>query len=197
MKMIKKLLKNNKGFSLTEMIIVLAIIVIMTGASFISLSIMRSAKAKEAASTFETDLAYVISNAKNKDVDMNLDGTVDKGYSMGLRLYVSGEKIYLQRCLIHDGTYLDLPSADPYIQSVNVGNGLGTSLSAYVDIEYTDKDGNVKTVDEEGIYLAFNKKGECVHGVGTYSFLRKHKDRNEETTVTTVRVNQNGSYHVK
>ena len=194
MKKIKRLIKDNKGFTLVEMIIVIGIIVVMTGVSFITLSVMHAAKAKEAGSTFETELAYVVSNAKNKAVDYDLDGNVDRGYSMGLRIYIDSDdnKAYIQRCLIKDGVLEEYAATNPYIKSVNVGKGKGTCLSAYVKVQYVDKDGNETDVTtSEDVYIAFNKKGECIHGVGSYKFKR-----NDGSTITTVRVNSNGSYHV-
>ncbi|MBQ8924462.1 MAG: prepilin-type N-terminal cleavage/methylation domain-containing protein [Lachnospiraceae bacterium] len=198
MKKIKGLF-NDYGYSLVEMIIVIAIIVIMTGASFITLSVMHSAKAKEAASSFETELAMVISNSKNKSIDYSMDGVVqdsEKNYLMGLRVYLASDnKIYLQRCVISNGNIYDSDENSAFIKSINVGKGKGTCLSAYVDVIYTDNDGNETKItgagDSDSVFLAFNKKGECVNGYGTYKFLKKNG-----STVATVRVNKNGSYHV-
>ena len=203
MKKIKELLKNNAGFSLTELIIVLAIIVIMTGASFITLSVMHSAKAKEAASSFETELAMASSDAKNKSVDLDVNGTIDdyekENYFPGLRIYEGADnKLYLQKYVMVrvpnalQFVRVEMFDTHPYIQSVNVGNGKGVCLSAYVDVTYTDKNGNkteIKGTDE--VVVAFNKKGECISGVGIYDFIKK-----DGSTVATIRVNPNGSYHV-
>ncbi|MBQ8085467.1 MAG: prepilin-type N-terminal cleavage/methylation domain-containing protein [Lachnospiraceae bacterium] len=194
MKMTKAYIKNNGGYSLVELIIVIAIIVIMTGVSFVALSVMHSAKAKEAASSFETELAMVSSSAKNKSIDYDMDGNLDKGYSMGLRVYLASDnKIYVQRCVVDStGTMLNVASTDVYIKSVNVGKGMGTCLSAYVDVIYVDASGTETKIDSSHeMYLAFNKKGECTNGYGTYKFLKKNGSK-----VATVRINKNGSYHV-
>ena len=45
----KKKIDNNSGYTLVELIIVLAIIVILTTAAFVTMSIMHTAKVKEAA----------------------------------------------------------------------------------------------------------------------------------------------------
>ena len=72
---IKKSLKDNKGFSLTELIIVIAIILLMTAASFVTLSIVHGARAKDAASSFENSLAEVVNLSKNNGVDKDGNGT--------------------------------------------------------------------------------------------------------------------------
>ena len=99
---IKKGLKDNGGFSLTELIIVIAIILVMTAASFVTLTIMHSARAKEAASSFENAIAEVINLSKNNGVDKDANGSIDSAeekYTIGLRIYKDGRKYYLQKHL--------------------------------------------------------------------------------------------------
>ncbi|MBQ9233995.1 MAG: prepilin-type N-terminal cleavage/methylation domain-containing protein [Lachnospiraceae bacterium] len=193
---IKKSLKDNKGFSLTELIIVIAIILIMTAASFVTLTIMHSAKAKEAASSFENSLAEVISLSKNNGVDKNDNGIIDSDeekYTIGLRIYKDGRKYYLQRCICQkqatgEYTYVNLPVSDAYIKSINEHSGKGICLSAYVDIKYYDLDGNDKSADS--YVIAFNKKGDCKLGFGKYEFIKSSSG----DKIVTVSVNKNGSY---
>ncbi len=193
---IKKSIKDNSGFSLTELIIVLAIILIMTVASFVTITIMHSAKAKEAASSFENALTEVISLSKNNGVDKNSNGVidVDEGkYSIGLRIYKDGRKYYLQKCICEKNatgeyTYVSLPTSDAYISSLNESSGKGVCLSSYVKINYYDIDGNDKSADS--YVIAFNKKGECVLGFGRYEFLKASTN----SKIVSVSVNKNGSY---
>lgn len=193
---IKKSLKDNKGFSLTELIIVIAIILLMTAASFVTLSIVHGARAKDAASSFENSLAEVISLSKNNGVDKNdngvIDGEEDK-YTIGLKIYKIGQKYYLQKCICKKsatGVYTDagFTSSDAYIKSINESSGKGICLSAYVDIKFYDLDGNDASADS--YIIAFNKKGECVLGYGKYEF----KKSNTGNTIVTVSVNKNGGY---
>ncbi len=193
---IKKSLKDNGGFSLTELIIVIAIILIMTLASFVSLTIMHSAKAKEAASSFENSLAETISLSKNNGVDKNQNNVIDadeEKYSIGLKVYKIGQKYYLQKCICEKsatGEYSDsgLGATDPYIKSLNESSGKGVCLSSYVDIKYYDLDGNDASADT--YVIAFNRKGECVLGYGKYEFRKKSSG----DKIVTVSVNKNGSY---
>ena len=191
----KESLKDNKGFSLTEFIIVIAIIAIMTTASFITMAVMHGAKAKEASSSFENALADVISLSKNNGVDLNENGTIDadeENYTIGLRIYKTGGKYYLQKCIckhVH-GEYSDTgkTESDPYIKSINDSSGKGICLSAYVNIKFYDINGNDATADS--YVIAFDKRGNCKLGYGVYEF-RKASNNDK---VSTVRVNRNGSY---
>lgn len=198
---IKKYLQNNEGFTLVELIICIAIIVIMTGASYITLSVLHTAKAKEAASTFESALADVVSKDKNVGVDYNLDGTIDSSeekYQMGVRIYKKGSKVYLQKCVFiaqSNGSYAhwNLGADDSYIKSINDNNdGKGTCLSRYVTVEYISVSGTKYSLGTYSDYtICFNKRGECVTGYGTYNF----KDT-KGATISSIQINKNGSYIV-
>lgn len=200
MKKIKQILKCNKGFTLVEFITVFAFIVIMTGMSFVTLSIMHSARAKEAASTFESALANAVSSAKNIGVDYNMDGTIDdteKNYALGIKIYYpdAGSKLYLQKCIFiaqPNGSYAlwNLSYNDDYIKSINHNDGKGECLSQYVEIERTSVSGTKYTLSGyESYNICFNKKGECVSGYGEYEFLKKNG-----STISRVQINKNGSY---
>ena len=193
---IKKGLKDNGGFSLTELIIVIAIILVMTAASFVTLTIMHSARAKEAASSFENAIAEVINLSKNNGVDKDANGSIDSAeekYTIGLRIYKDGRKYYLQKCICQkqatgEYTYVSLAATDPYIKSLNESSGKGVCLSSYVKINYYDIDGNDASANS--YVIAFNKKGECVLGYGRYDFLKASTNGK----IVSVSVNKNGSY---
>ena len=53
----EKTIKRNEGFSLIEMIIVLAIIAVVSTMSILSIGIINTAKAKDAASVFDSEVA--------------------------------------------------------------------------------------------------------------------------------------------
>ena len=52
----RRILKRNEGYTLVEMIIVIAIIAILSAAAMVTISIIHNAKAKEAASTLDDAL---------------------------------------------------------------------------------------------------------------------------------------------
>ena len=185
---------NNKGYSLVELIIVIGMIVVLTGAALITMSVMHSAKAKEAAITFDSELSELNHNAKNKAIDMNADDIVndlDKGYSYGIKLHLNGKKVYLQQIVVKDGVEF---ASDDYINANNSNDGLGISLSSYVYVKYTDLDGNVTLINEDNaneVIISFDKKGMCTAGYGTYEFLRTSGG----DQVASVTINKNGSHH--
>ena len=200
---IKERLKDNSGFSLTELIVVIAIIVIMTGASFLIISVVHGARAKDAASTFESALADTINSSKNMNagIDLNLDGSIDsseKKYVPGLQIHKVGNKYYLQKCVFiyysDTGSYAlyNLHEDNEYIKSVNENNGKGISLSSYVKVEYYGVSGNkMPDLSEYTSYtICYNQRGECVAGAGTYKFLKSSTG----DSIVTVTVNKNGGY---
>ena len=62
----RRFMKENKGYSLIELIIVLAIIVVMTGVSMVTITIIHNARAREASTKFENALSELQQNAKGK-----------------------------------------------------------------------------------------------------------------------------------
>lgn len=190
---LKKL--NNKGYSLVELIIVIAIIAVFTGAAMITMTVMHSAKAKEACITFESEVAELVNKSKGNAVDKDLDGVIgndDKGYSLGLRLHKDGRKCYVQKVLVKAGIY---EANTAFEKENNVNDGKGISLSSYVYVEYTNLDGDKVVIgDEESdtVLISFNKNGICASGVGTYDFIKT-----DGTPVAKTIINKNGSYQSK
>ena len=187
---------NNKGYSLVEMIIVIAIVAVLTGAAMITLSVMHNAKAKEAAITFESEVSELLSNSKNRVCDPNGDGVIEdseKEYSVGLRVHKSGDKCYVQQVLVKDGLYV---SNSTYESANNPNNGKGISLSVYVSVIYTDKSGNTINIGESSgdeVLIHYKRNGSCDLGYGTYEFVRTSSN----STVATMTINKNGSRQSK
>lgn len=194
---------NNKGYSLVELIIVIAIIVVLTGAALITLTVMHSAKAKEAAITFDSEISELINKSKNKACDPNGDGVISEDpnldgdlsdseleYSFGLRLHKVDEKCYVQDVLVKDGVYV--PN-DAYEKANNPNDGKGLSLSIYVYVTYTDLSGNVITIgdqDDETVLISYKRNGSCASGYGTYEFIRTSGG----AQVASMTLNKNGSH---
>ena len=98
----KKKIDDNSGYTLVELIIVLAIIVILTTAAFVTMSIMHTAKVKEAAATFDAEITDLIARTRNQDVyqDTNQNGAMDSGeelpgYKYELGISYDGGKYYI------------------------------------------------------------------------------------------------------
>ncbi len=184
---------NNKGYSLVELIIVIGIIVVLTGAAMITLTVMHSAKAREAAITFDSEISELINNSKNIACDANLDDKIDaadKGYSFGLRLHVVNDKCYLQNVLVKDGAYVQ---DDAYELANNVNKGDGISLSAYVYVKYTDQSGTTITLgdgNDNEVLIYYKKNGTCAAGYGMYEFFKTSGG----DQIASMTLNKNGSH---
>ncbi len=172
---------NDKGFSLIEMIIVIAIIAIMTAAAMAVIGIMHSAKAKEASHTFEVQLAEL--QASSRGQACVVGGTVQPDYQFTLVLHKHEGKYYLAKAY-YDTTKGNRESdaSYVYVNSENANGGLGISLSSYVVVKYTPKPPTGTGVEREigerttnggPVYITFNRQGECIHGYGKYSFYKK------------------------
>ena len=61
----KRLKDDNAGYSLVEMIIVLAIVAVVSAMAIVSITMIHSAKAKEAAVTFDSEVSTLITKSKN------------------------------------------------------------------------------------------------------------------------------------
>lgn len=65
----KKLIKDNQGYSLVEMVICIAIIAILSGMAVISLSSIANAKASTAREDFDQEIAALQMRIKSQDKD--------------------------------------------------------------------------------------------------------------------------------
>lgn len=184
----KKKKDNNSGYTLVELIIVLAIIVILTTAALITMTIMRTAKVKEAAVTFDSEITDLILRTRNQDVyqDTNQNGVMDSGeelpdykYELGIS-YEDGKYYINNWFLLPGGTHSEAATRRK-------------SMSAYVSIQYSDFDGvYVNAAVADGHTIRFDKSGACVDGAGVYRFLKKNG-----SVIATVTINKNGSHQIK
>ena len=188
----RRFMKRNEGYSLIEMIIVMAIVAVLTGAAMVTVSIIHSAKAKEASSTLEDALSELEANAKGKMCVVS--GVQQPDYRFALAIYKNGTKYYVKKgYYIGNGAAYDSEGSYVFVDSENVGGGKGTSLSSYVTVKYTDDTGaqrDVTGLTDQPVYIVFDRQGMCVHGDGTYDFYRNDSDSLVGTTV----LNKNGSH---
>ena len=197
MKNKRRFIDNNQGYSLVEMIIVIAIIVVMTGAATITVVVMRSAKSKEAATNFESEVAELATKSRGQICVVEDPASGDEvqkpEYRHCIRLYVSGDKLYIQKGFYKGSNYpLNSAASYDFPTSLNVGNGKGISLSADIRINYTDTDGNVIQLggtSTQVAYIVYDKSGTCISGAGVYDFCKK-----DGSGVSSVRINKNGSH---
>lgn len=194
----RRFMKNDKGYSLIEMIIVIAIIAIMSGAAMVTITIIHNAKAKEAAGTLEDVLAETQSNAKGKMCV--IDGTQYPDYQYAIAIFKNGSKYYVQEGYYkgNGASFTDKNSYD-FEHTKDLRNGKAISFSAYVNVKYTETGSTgeraIGSLDSGGasdqpVYVIYNRQGMCVYGSGEFSFYRNNKN----TLLTTVVLNKNGSH---
>lgn len=182
----KRLKDDNAGYSLVEMIIVLAIVAVVSAMAIVSITMIHSAKAKEAAVTFDSEVSTLITKSKNMNCDVN------PNYSFCLKIYKDGDgKYYIQKGYYYDPTpgatttYIFDSTTDP------LNDGKGTCLSSYVSVKYIQT-GSATEEDVSTIYIRYDRKGMCIEGDGTYRFYKRNG-----TMVASVYLRKNGSHETR
>lgn len=188
----RRFMKRNEGYSLTELIIVMAIIAILTGVAMVTVTIIHSAKAKEASSTLEDALSELEANAKGK---MCVVADVEQpDYRFALAIYKDGNKYYVKKGYYKgNGLAKDDPTSYEFVDSENVGSGKGTTFSTYVRVTYVDSSGtehDITGIDDKPAFIIFDRQGMCDYGDGQYKFYRSNTNSN----IGTVTLNKNGSH---
>ena len=195
----RRFMKKNEGYSLVEMIIVIAIIAVMSGAAMVTIAIIHNAKAKEAASTFEDVLAETQSNAKGKMC------VIDDGIGMNradalLCFSRHATKYYVQEGYYKgNGASLTDKNSYDFVNTKDLRSGKPVSFSAYVAVKYkangaTDES-DIGLLDSESagnqpVYIIYDRQGMCINGSGEFNFYRNSKN----TLLSTVVLNKNGSH---
>ncbi len=190
----KKHFLDNKGYSLVELIIVIGIIVVMTAIATVTVTLINSAKAKEAAVTFTSELSDTHTKSKNQMVVIVDEATgvtnEQPTYNYCLKVYNDGSKCYLQKGFYNPVTDVFILAPD------NPNDGKGTSLSSKIQIKYQATGGTEKTLATANssttlseVLIVFDRNGRCIEGDGTYNFYKKNGN-----LVSTVDLMKNGSF---
>lgn len=185
----RRFIEDNKGYSLVEMIIVIAIIVILSAAAYATLTVMHSAKAKEAATTFESEISELITKSKGqmcvvKDEDGDGKDELKPDYRYCINVYTNGDKFYIRK-----GYWDSVIDAYIFPAELNNNNGKGISLSAYVIVKYKALGGAESTIDVDGVNIVYDRSGMCIEGAGEFSFYKKSGGY-----ISSVTLNKNGSH---
>ena len=193
----KRRFMNDKGYTLVEMIIVIAIVAVLAGAAMATLSILSTARVKESSTTFYAEINSLRSRAMHEipAYDADHDGVIDDSEKDNtlfhdIKLHKDGKRIYSKMSVSDDG------STDLGVDVIgNLNGGKGTSLSTYPEIYYTPYVGarsQILVNDTDSHVIIFNKTGECIKGYGTYEFCKKNG-----SAIATVTIKKNGSCQIK
>jgi len=202
---------KNKGYSLVETIIVIAIIGVVSAMAMVSVTMIHSAKCKDAAVVFDSEVSELIAQAKS----MN-----DSSKMYALRVWKDGANYYIQRgTLKKDAGVLKFT-----IDSNNANDFRGKAVSKYVRISYTAESGSGLTYPEDwndtfdttwttatsivcdgdvgslfhdgdaltGVFIQVTKSGDVISGNGAFCFFKKNG-----TQVARVYVRKNGSHECR
>jgi len=176
--------QKDQGYTLVEMIIVIAIIAVVAAMALISVTLIHSARAKEAAVTVDSEVATLKTKSKNMQSDK-------PGMQYAARIYADSDgKYYFQK-----GYYDPVAKKYDFTNTDPEGEGKGTSLSSYVVIKYTgaetivqngfkeDEFGITTEVTDhelknlnfnQGLFIRFNKDGTCAEGYGDIRFYKRN-----------------------
>lgn len=213
---------KNKGYSLVEMIIVLAIVIILAGLSLVSMTLVNTARAKDASNKFGSE----VSNIRKKAIEMKpgktdndpyYDPAKAADYRYGLVLHEDDGKFQTDQVIVEkksSGEYVfrdynhasDGSHAWPAYASDGSPVRENVQYSSRVEVKFTGKyysfsDGFLWSTDkhkpgslasEEGICILFDKHGNCLSGYGEYRFYKRNSNQ-----VARVIIRQNGSIEIR
>ena len=187
----RRFTKNNEGYSLIELIIVIAVIAALTTAAFATMAIMKDAKTKEASSTLEDELSALQSSAKDKMCIVS--GVEQPDYSFALMIYRNGGTYYAKKgYYVGGGADVTQAASYVFVAGENTNGDKGASFSSYVSVKY-DKGTSGTSRDissSDPVYIIYDRHGMCKTGDGTYTFYRKGS---ENVPTATLVLNKNGS----
>lgn len=203
--------KNNSGYSLIELVIVIAIIAVLAAMALVSVTIIHSARAKDAALKLDSEVSELITKNKNMSPDDKSNakyGLVvyceDDYYKIaevitvksssgwdGYAKYDSTHNKYVQISTVDEIYYVDDPIVIPRTVEIEFE---GKSISFKNGAE-DDKGAGFKPGELDGtgaVCIMFDKRGTCTSGYGTYKFKKKNGN-----VVSRVTIRQNGSHEVR
>jgi prepilin-type N-terminal cleavage/methylation domain-containing protein len=199
----KETMKENKGYSLVEMIIVIAIIAVMSAGAMVTVTLINSAKSKEAGVNFDSEVSELIAKSKSQIPKFQLDGEATASehsdYYFAMAVFKDGDKYYMA-----SGYYSKTDGFHTY-DADNNNDGRGQSITSRVSVNYVAGSKNNGTMtanvriggteeEKTGAWvIAFDKSGRCVSGVGTYEFSKA----SDNIVLDTVTINANGSHQSK
>ncbi len=163
--------RSNKGYSLVELLIVIAIMAILSGVAVVSVGLIKQARARDAVQSFNSQLTSAWLQTK---------AIGEKQDSMYMKVVRNGNQADFTISL-YDGTTKKDLSGGTVDNNGHVTAETGNiTLSKYITITYTPSDanqlesgyGNDKGTDGSGQwYIKFDKAtGAVLKGAGKYVF---------------------------
>ena len=208
---------KDQGYTLVEMIVVIAIIAVVAGMSLISVTLIHSAKAKNASTTVDSEIATLITRSRNMQSDR-------AGWQYAARIYADDKGAYF----FQKGYYNPESQEYDFENTDSEGEGKGTALSSYVVVKFTTEhyyfvsydsgskrwkedpvpenyagtsleDQELKSLNTNGtsgsgggLFIRFAKDGTCEAGTGDIRFYKRNGN-----IVAHEYIRANGSHQCK
>lgn len=203
-------MKKNKGYTLIELVIVIAIMAILSGLSFVTIGIIKQARYNAAATTLSNQMGAL--NIKTKALSegaQKVSKAEDKDYPLCMKLQYNDSDVTLKdNTLLKAGTYSLILGYHTDSGFVPKESGVvETSLTNMITITYipqtdaqkggfSDQDAGTSDSDKtvcKNMYIEFDKSnGSVRYGAGKYLIV--YNDR----VVATVSLDQaTGNHYVK
>lgn len=173
-----KKLNSNKGYTLVELIIVIAITLVLAAMSFVTLGILNTARGNAAAVAFDTDLHSMWKETKAKASD-----------TATLLTYDATEGCWT--------TKTNLLTGGTYSASFLTNAELMTKYNKNVTIEYTPENAACVApgTDDQHIIIQYNKSdGTVKYGAGKYDFYLM-RGSTKGRLLTSVTLNKDSGNH--
>ncbi len=171
-------MNKNKGYSLVELIISMAIMATLATVSFVTIGILNNARAKDVSSKLDTQLhsLWVTTNSTSPDRCIKLDENDDDGYFLQYGTY--------------DGT--------TFVSDVDSnGDEIVEKLNNRIVIEYVVEGAG----STDGIIQFKKADGSVKSGAGTYNIYLRASDNNEDYSgrlmASVILKESTGSHYIK
>ncbi len=180
----KRYSADNGGYSMVEMIIVIAIILILSAVGFLTINIVYGAKVSSARNTINSQFSYLsnMTRAQNPDLALKL-------------YYDTTDGLYVMEYGTYNGAaFTAIATEEP------------VSLPDSILLFYTKEGSSTRRViDDSGVYIKFNKSdGSVLYGEGTYDVVKSASNRKpdevdgSERAAATIALNKStGSHYAK
>ena len=204
--------KKNKGYTMIEMIIVIAIMAILSGMAFVTLGIIQQAKCNAAATSLDSQIGSLwiktkaLSQGKTQTVATSSEKGAKYPLSMLIRKnddasddirdgsyviylgYSDGSSFYeKERCEV-------LPNVVSLKYTPTPGKDAEQKVTTLSMLVHTDGSSEtIATGETDGFLISFNKSdGSVNHGAGTYEIIY-----NDETIVSIYLDSITGNHYAK
>ena len=194
-------MKTNKGYTLIEMIIVIAIMAILTGVAFVTLNVIKQAKCSAAVDTFQNQISSLwiktksVSQSKEQSSPSD-SGDMQKVYPMAMKIVKNTDS----DDDVRDGSYemiIGFFDGSDVIEDETVATLTDIISIDYIPASAKQEHSGLTVYNSDGtiesVLIQFNKSdGSVKYGAGSYEFTYNG------TSVAKIRIDaMSGNHYVE